>query len=254
VIYRQTASNPFEGIFKARPFQAALYARAGAHHEFKHPVKLNRRRRQTLGHYTSLIMQVSFPYHSSLELAAMQWLDLAHQTKVYWPQPGTFLYEMDGELRRYTPDIGVELHDGRGLMVEVKTRKDAEREENRLRWPLISETLARDGYGLAFLLDERLEAQPFGNYLRLLQQFRGAQFDPIQVGDLQNRLDNARPWTVAEVLPVMASRGFAQDQLFPLILYRHLGINLMEEVTERSRVWIPSRAPTFPIWGIRNAA
>jgi hypothetical protein len=96
--YRQTTKNPFEQRADARPFQAALLARAGEHHEFRHPVRLNRKKKQTLGHYTSTIMQVSLPYHSALELAGMQWLDLQPCVRAYWSQPLTFVYEMEGKI------------------------------------------------------------------------------------------------------------------------------------------------------------
>lgn len=251
--YRQAAKNPFEEGAGARPFQAALNARAGEHHEFRHPVRLNRKK-QTLGHYTSTLMQVSFPYHSSLELAGMQWLDLPPFVRAYWPQPLTFLYEMDGDLRPYTPDVGVVLSDGRAYMVEVKTKVDAEGDDNRRRWPRIAEALRQDGYGLAFLLDDMLQARPLANHLRAIQRFKGAAFDPLRIWNLQTKLDRDNPWPVSELLPIMADEGFTRDEFFSLVLYRHLYIDLRRSITDSSDVWIPSRAPRTPIWGLYNAA
>ena len=252
--YRQSGRNPFEGGADGRPFQPAQHARAGEHDEFRYAVRTNRKKKQTLGHYTSTIMQVGLPYHSSLELSAMQWLDLQPSVRAYWSQPLKFAYEMEGEERHYTPDIGVQLADGQNFMLEVKPRADANSEKNRRRWQEIAPVLKRDGYFFAFLLDDFLQSQPLAGYLRAIQRFRDAVFDPLRVFELQTRLDRDRPWTIAELLPVMATYGFTAQELFPLVRSRHLYLNLRRTISGTSYVWLPSRAPQKAIWIQYNAA
>lgn len=251
--YQQSGQNPFGEGADARPFQPALRARAGGHDEFGHPVRIHRKKQQTLGHYVSTIMQVSLPYHSSLELAGMQWIDLQPCVDAMWAQPRTFDYEMGGEPRRYTPDIGVKLSDGRSFMVEVKPWEHVENEENRRRWHYLAPELKRNGFGLAFLVDRVLQAEPLSDHLRAIQRFKGPVFDQRRIWELQTKLDREDPWTIEEVLPVLAAYDFAEDEFFCLVLNRHLYVNLTKQLSGESHVWIPSRAPRMRIWAEYNA-
>ena len=252
--YQQSGKNPFEGDSDKDPFHRAQYARAGEHHEFRRSVRINRMNQQTLGHYPSTIMQVNLPYHSALELAGIQWLDLQPCVRALWAQPDTFHYELKGKKRRYTPDIGVKLDSGETFMVEVKPWDHLTSKKGRRLWRHIGPVLKKRGLQLAFLVDKALQAEPLTNHLRAIQRFRGPTFDHRQIWELQTSLDRDSPWTLDEILPVLTKHGFAEDQFFGLVLNRHLFVNLTKRLVGSSHVWIPSRAPRIKIWAEYHAS
>jgi hypothetical protein len=256
--YHQSAGNPF-GDESARPRQRALHGKAGSNADFERPVRINRSR-NTVGHYPSLIMQRGMPYHSSHELAGMQYLDLLPCVDIYWPQVEPVEYEFRSSaaahvvIREWTPDIGVRLRDGRTFFVEIKERRDAESAANRARWPFIEASLDKDGLYHAFLLSDFLQKKPLADNLRLIQQYVAPPFDQIKIGLLQQALNADTEVTVGDVVEMLPAYDFSPGDFFSLVLYRHLYVDLTEEVGMSSRVLIPSRAPQVPKWSTLNAA
>jgi hypothetical protein len=255
--YHQSGGNPFAGDM-VRPFQRALHARAGRNDEFVYPTRENRTR-NTVGHHPSLIMQRGVPYHSSYELAAMRYLDVLPCVDCYWPQAKTIYYEFPGDefderiLRKYTPDLGVRLVDGRMFWVEVKVRSDAESPKNRMRWFWFGPAVERDGQHHTFLLSDFLDKEPLAKNLRLIQQYIAPPFDPEQVDLLKMSVARNPTTPIEAVLRMLPQYGFKDEDLMSLVLYRHLYVDLTEEVTLSSTVLLPTRAPRSPQWSLLNA-
>jgi hypothetical protein len=190
----------------------------------------------------------------------MQYLDLLPCVDFYWPQPKVVEYEFirdpggDPVIREWTPDVGVRLRDRRTFLVEIKERPDAESVSNRARWPSIEAALDKDGCYHAFLLSDFLQKKPLADNLRLIQQYVAPPFDPIQIGLLQQSLNTDAEITVGHVVEILPAHGLTHDDFFSLVLYRHLYVDLTEEVDISSPVMIPSRAPQMPKWSTLNAA
>jgi len=251
--YEQDAGNPFIDGADTRPLKRARRARASAKDEFERPVAFNRTK-NTVGHYTSVVMQRGVPFHSANELAGMQWFDLQPIVSKLWPQPRTFEYEIDGETRQYTPDIGLILSDGSWHMIEVKPRAYAELEENRRRWPCIASALRGRKIGFAFLYEDFLKSVPLCDHLRAMQRFRVDAFSSLRVFALLNDLDARQSSTIQDVLPVLQDHGFESDDLFALVSQRHLYVDLTKPLSMTSRVWNACRAPLPAIWEDYHAA
>jgi hypothetical protein len=255
--FHQSGGNPFGDEF-ARPHHQALHGKAGDKADFERPVGINRSR-NTVGHYPSLIMQRGVPYHSSHELAAMQYLDLLPCVDVYWPQTKPVEYQfrdspaVEPVIRRWTPDLRVRLRDRRNFFVEVKERPDAERPANRARWPWIEAALEMDGYHHAFLLADFIQDKPLADNLRRIQQYVAPPFDPVQIGLLQQAMNTEADVTVQDAIELLPRHGFTHDEFFSLVLYRHLYVDLTEEIDMSSKVLIPSRAPRMPKWSALSA-
>lgn len=74
------------------------------------------------GFWDSARLGRSVGYDSKAELAFIQLIDMSDLVRSYCEQPDRIDYELFGELHSYYPDLAVDLHDGRRLLIEVKAR------------------------------------------------------------------------------------------------------------------------------------
>lgn len=75
------------------------------------------------GRYSSIKMDLRFPYESLPELEAMILLDTDPSVVAFHSQPETFRWRDAGQHRRYTPDFVLMFADGRRQYREVKTEQ-----------------------------------------------------------------------------------------------------------------------------------
>lgn len=86
-------------------------------------------------------------FDSTLELRLLQQLELDDRVASYQEQPVELNYALDGETRGYTPDIAVELLDGRVFIVEAKPLERLGEFTNVKKWSALAAWCADSGFG-----------------------------------------------------------------------------------------------------------
>lgn len=114
-----------------------------------------------LGHVGSFVsekMAREVVFESNLEASFLRALEKCPLVAAYQEQPISVPYEYDGQSRRYFPDIFVLLHDGRGLVVEIKPRLQFGLRANLAKWSALRGFVRKRGYGL-LITDGRIALQ-----------------------------------------------------------------------------------------------
>lgn len=147
-------------------------------------------------------------------------------------------YTLDGEHRRYTPDIAMQLH-GTGddlplrYIIEVKRREDLQREAagHALRFQV--GRICAEETGAAFrVMDESRIRTPYLSNARLLSHHIGMELDDREDDGLR-LLRRAGPMMVADAIAHLGGAGFAEPDA------RHI----VENAVARRRVWADLSVP-----------
>ena len=86
-------------------------------------------------------------FDSTLELRLLEQLELDDRVASYQEQPVELNYTLDGETRGYTPDIAVELFDGRVFIIEAKPLDRLGEFTNVKKWSALASWCADSGVG-----------------------------------------------------------------------------------------------------------
>jgi hypothetical protein len=86
-------------------------------------------------------------FDSDLELLLLRHFDADSRVVDYQEQPLTIPYVVDGEVYEYTPDVIVQLEDGRAFVVEAKPREYLGDFTNWMKWATLARWCAERGLG-----------------------------------------------------------------------------------------------------------
>ncbi|MDE1715501.1 TnsA endonuclease N-terminal domain-containing protein [Chromobacterium amazonense] len=112
------------------------------------------------------------PAESGLAADALRLLDLAPEIVMIVPEPFTLSYELDNEVRRYTPDFLLYLRDGRRAVIEVKWQKEADLPANKRRFEAIGAIFEAVGALFAVLTEVTLRAPVLRQNMSLVESQR----------------------------------------------------------------------------------
>jgi hypothetical protein len=148
-------------------------------------------------------------FESLLELHILRQLDLDPRIVGYVEQPMTIAYQLDEETHEYTPDVMVQLDDGRAFVIEAKPREQLGDFTNVLKWSSLSRHC--QALGLGFWV---------GSPQRSLVEHRRLQPDPVK-----------RELVLTEVRDASAS-GDDYRALVQLVGFEELGLIVTQEHLE----------------------
>jgi TnsA endonuclease N terminal len=86
-------------------------------------------------------------FDSTLELLILRQLDTDPRIVSYQEQPITIPYVLDGQARDYTPDIVVQLNDGRAFVIEAKPQEHLGEFDQVMKWASLARYCGRHGLG-----------------------------------------------------------------------------------------------------------
>ena len=131
---------------------------------------VTRSRARPTGKFPSWKMDRMLQWESVAELNAMRLLDAAPSVRSFAEQPVVIRYSLDGERRIHYPDLLVKRDDGLKEFWEVKSAKDAAREEVVARTTLLQAALPTYGYEYRMVYAEELRRQPrLSNAIEILK-------------------------------------------------------------------------------------
>jgi hypothetical protein len=99
------------------------------------------------GTFISSKLKRPVQFDSDLERLILRQLDTDPRVTAYQEQPVTIPYKLDGEQREYTPDVIVQLDDGRALIIEAKPLAHLGQFDNWMKWAALASRCTRQGLG-----------------------------------------------------------------------------------------------------------
>jgi hypothetical protein len=182
-------------------------------------------------------------YRSQVELDYAYLLEHDSLVISYKPQPFKIRYMLDGKFRRYTPDFLVEMV-GKRLVVEVKPKGKAEREDFQALFHVIYQICRREGYEFIVATDEVIRVQPKLNNIKRLYRYAKIPVEPqLQFLSKEFFLDVAEA-AISEVAAFLTSKGVSDSlsKVYGLVYWGYLEVDMMKEVMRASKVRFPGRA------------
>jgi hypothetical protein len=194
--------------------------------------------RNLIGKFPSLKMRRVVWYESLLERDYMYLLEIDSDVISYREQPGRIYYTLDGRCHRYTPDLLVERRSEKQV-VEVKLKKQAEKEEYRRLFRIARETCRRAGYVFRVATEETIRLQPRLNGVKLLYKYARTEFLPQHQIGCHEFFSVRQEAPLGEVTQFFASRGIGQQVVYALIFRGVLSVDLMRPLTHDAVVRLP---------------
>ena len=143
-----------------------------------------------------------------LELDAIYLLEASPQVAGYREQPITITYPDGDRVRKYTPDLEVELVSGERIWIEVKPSVFLGKEEVRHKLECVASHLKRSGQAFVILTDEVLRMEPRQANVRTICH-RAMRVRPSAgfARSALNRCAEELPATLAQLTQLLAVHG-----------------------------------------------
>lgn len=130
------------------------------------------------GHFPSYKMGRMVSWESQLERKCIWHLEYSPAVRAYEEQPATLHFcDGAGKQRRAVPDFGVQLHDGRRLLIEVKPAAKLLSSELRERLARVGVTANAQGYEYKIVTDRDLNKEPLLTNLQDILRHRPPRCD-----------------------------------------------------------------------------
>lgn len=215
--------------------------------DLSQPVRPLKPSRRSLTGRVSIDSGSRVGFESSLERDWLTAMDFDPTVRLIREQPFSFYYELEGERRRYTPDILVESVSSHGVVstvvYEVKLLEELRAEWLRYRPRFKAAVHYCRARGWRFkIVTEREIRTPFLKNAKFLRRYRTMQPQPLIAQQLLYTL-KALGETTPQALLAAAylsseTRMGAIPQLWRLVALRQIGTMLDEALTMQSPIWL----------------
>lgn len=169
-------------------------------------------------------------WESQLERDAVFLFEFSAGVISYREQPLTTYYELDGKIRRYTPDFEITLFTGEVILIEVKPSEKLLDPRERRRLQRITEHFAADGSAYRILTEVELRPGDLLGNLQMLFRHRGKKLSPFERRKFREELLVIREMTFAQATILLGGAGLVWN-----LIDEHLLVcNLRHTVTEKT--------------------
>lgn len=200
---------------------------------FVHPIKINRTR-HVVGDYPSrLMMGKMLPFHSSYEMLLCELLDMLLFVTMYWMQPQSFKFLLNGKWCSYTPDAAIEMAGGTALMIEVKPFDRIDDRSPEI-WAAINDAINEAGFGFAIASDDMALTETLRDNLTALSRYRHYRFRQIELDCISAALASG-PLAVRE-LRGRLDQSCGVRLIEAAIFHRHIFVDLWQPITDDTMV------------------
>jgi DNA-binding CsgD family transcriptional regulator len=177
------------------------------------------------GSYFSKKMSREVQYESHMELQFLLKLEQTKDIMLYQEQPVVIPYQIEGQTRKYYPDVFFVFEDGRGVVVEIKHRYQMALHENLAKWSALYKSCLQSGCGLLVTDGKR----PFQ---KLQHHEYPVEFQTALLAALANAEDGTLSWK--EYRNIRDQYNATWDDFIAIILKHRLVWNLQPFVLKRA--------------------
>lgn len=181
--------------------------------------------RKIIGKFPSRKMGRAIWYESQLERDFIHLLEIDADVISYKEQPFKLRYALNGSIHTYTPDFLVE-RPNRKQVVEVKTEKDAEKEENKAVFKRAALICRKDGYEFIVATEKTIREQPGLGNVKLLHKYSGTPVSHEHQIHAYAFFVGKKEGTLVELIDFFASKGVGRQVVYALIYWGFLWIDL----------------------------
>lgn len=186
-------------------------------------------------------------YESSLERDWLIALDFDWRVVRIQEQPYTLSYELNGEKRRYTPDVLVVFDDGKAqwtVVYEVKGREDLwlKWSEHRPRYKAAVHDCRAKGWRFRIVTEREIRT-PYLSNIKFLRRYRDLTPLKMHKEALLYSLRALGPTTPQALLAAVwwdeDKQLMALTELWRLVSTREIGASLETPLTMSTQIWLP---------------
>jgi hypothetical protein len=199
--------------------------------------------------FPSLKMGMQVWADGPLEYDYIHLLEADSEVKSYEGQPLRIRYRLKGErrLRFYTPDFLVRRGD-RLQIVEVKLRKDMEKEEYRRLFRIAERACREEGYEFVIVTEETIRLQPRLYNLKLFWRYASTPIGSPRYLHYCRELFGEKPEArLAEVVRFFEAKNATMREVYALLYWGFLATDLMQPVCARSIITYPALAASTEV-------
>lgn len=186
-------------------------------------------------------------HESSLERDWLMALDFDWRVIRLQEQPYSLTYALDGELRKYTPDILATFREGANewtVVYEVKSDEDLRKNWAlyRPRYKAAVRDCRQKGWRFQIVTERHIRTTYIDN-VRFLRRYRDLPLQPLHNDALLYTLSALGPTTPQALLAAtwydVEKRMVALCELWRLIALRKIAVSLTAPLTMTSAIWLP---------------
>jgi hypothetical protein len=183
-------------------------------------------------------------FESSLERDALILIEFNLSIKRYLSQPRTFNFHHNKKYMKYTPDIFVEYINGKKLYIEIKYRKDIEKDWDILKpkFKAAIEELSVEENTRFKIWSEREIRTPLLKNATFLLPYRHRSFETYQLEMIKKVVSRFNETSPEDVINICASNLEARAEFLNTLWYalsnQIIKADLTRPLTMKSPIWM----------------
>lgn len=194
-----------------------------------------------IGKFPSIKLGRIVWYESLLERDYLYLLEIDSDVLYYQEQPGRIYYTIGGKNHHYTPDLLVHRKRIREI-IEVKLKAKSEEEHYVRLFQIARQVCHKEACEFRVATEEIIRCQPKLDNTKLLYKYALTPIYPQHQIGCYEFFSGKHEAPLDEVMQFFASRQVGQQVVYALIYYGVLSIDLMQPLTPRSVVRLPTTA------------
>jgi hypothetical protein len=191
-----------------------------------------------MGRFPSIKMRASVWWESPLERDYIFLLEIDPFVTRFREQPFRIYYQLGTTSHHYTPDFLV----ARGIrtqIVEVKTKEEAETEQNLRIFRAVALVCGQSGYEFVVVTDADIRVQPRLQNVQVLWRYARTRFLP-QHQIYCNQALRSGPIPLGELTRFFDSKRVGRAVVYSLIYWGVLNVDLMRPLNHATIVSLPA--------------
>lgn len=199
--------------------------------------------RKVIGKFPSIKNDKMVWWESQLERDYLYLLEIDPDVLGYEEQPLKVRYSLNGEIRKYTPDLRVVRHNRRQI-VEIKDEKTANEEEYVELFRRVAPICQQKGYEFVVVTERAIRNQPMLKNIKLIYKYAKTVVSSEHQIYIHVLFERKEILTLEEVIQGLALRGIKENVAYACIYNGILSVDLSQPINAKSAVHLtlPSSA------------
>lgn len=197
---------------------------------------INRGPTRVVGKFSSLKVGKAIYWESQLERDRFHFLEFDSSVITFQEQPKPINYKLDGDLRRYTPDLQIWSKRG-NRYEEIKMKKEAEKPENIKKFEIVKSVFAEMGWDYRVVTEDTIRVQPCLDNINLILRYQREEITCYQRDIVNERFGTESKTNVFALCSDDGPEQVTIAHIYALISSHALRIDLGTPLTPQSTVF-----------------
>lgn len=202
----------------------------------------NRGSNNVIGKFPSYKTGKTVWWESKLERDYLYLLEFDSDVRSYKEQPVRIVFELNGLIRRYTPDFLVERTNKKQL-VEVKPQEKVFKGDGKQRYLTISRVCRSRGYQFRILTEAEIRRQPRLRNIKLFYKYARTVIAPQHQILCKEFFRDKTSAPLREIIKYFTDREVNPSVVYALLFHTILVVDIMQPITLDSVVRLAGPTP-----------